>query len=85
MKKIVVISAGIVGIIGIWFYHRDKKYPLTKGYYFMNKFSIPDKVLTLPNIKLANRLLSKVELPQTPEILLEKYAILKPRMKKRYP
>ena len=85
MKKIVVISAGIVGIIGIWFYHRDKKYPLTKGYYFMNKFSIPDKVLTLPNIKLANRLLSKVELPQTPDDIIREIRYIKTKDEEKIP
>lgn len=39
-QKIVIISTGIVRLIGTWFYHRDKKYPLTKGYYLINKFSV---------------------------------------------
>lgn len=77
MKKIVATSAGIAGLIGIWCYYRDRKYPLAKGYYLMNKFSIPDKVLTLSNVRLANRLLSKEKLPETPDDIIREIRYIK--------
>ncbi|MCC3865692.1 alpha/beta hydrolase [Terrisporobacter petrolearius] len=85
MKKIVIISTGIAGLIGTWFYHRDKKYPLTKGYYLMNKFSVPDKVLTLSNVKLANRLLSKGGLPKTPDGIIREMQYVKTENEEKIP
>lgn len=85
MKKRFVISAGIAGLIGLWFYYRDKKYPLTKGYYLMNKFSVPDKVVTLSNVKLVNKLLSKEGLPKTPDDITREIRYIKTEDKESIP
>lgn len=44
-----------------------------------------DKVLTLPNIKLVNRLLSKVELPQTPEDIIREIRYIKTEYEENIP
>lgn len=70
MKIQVIISLGIAMLIGVWFYYRDKKYPLAKGYYILNKFSIPSQLLSLSNIKSINKLLSKCNFTKMPDNII---------------
>ncbi len=57
MKNIALI--GVIGGFGAWIYHRNKKYPLAKGYGILNKIVIPDGILNVQSVKLANSILSK--------------------------
>lgn len=85
MKRKAIIVAGIAGALGMWFHYRDKKYPLAKGYYLLNKFSIPGNVLTLSNIKLANKILSKGWLPKTPNDINRAIHYIKTEGKEKIP
>ena len=63
MKKKMAILATL-GLAGAaWYNHRNKKYPLAKGYRIFNKFVLNGSLVTIPVAKFANKVLSLESLP----------------------
>lgn len=66
MKKTYLVMTGVTAAAALWCRLRDKKCPLAKGYSLMNKFIVPDGLFSYRVLKMANRRLASMELPEPP-------------------
>ena len=58
MKKKTIALLGALGAAGAWCVHRNKKYPLAKGYGAFNKVAIPGAILNEKVAKFANSIMA---------------------------
>lgn len=61
-RKLVTTGALALGAKA-WCVHRNKKYPLAKGYGFLNKIIFPGAMITPRIVKLANTVIAAIGLP----------------------
>lgn len=60
MNKKSLLVGALAGIgAAAWLAHRNKKYPLAKGYALLNKFSVPGAFVCAPVSALGNAVLQK--------------------------
>ena len=52
---------------GFWCIYRDRKYPICRELRFINKLAVPGCAVGLESVKMANRLLSRLPVPEPPE------------------
>lgn len=65
-KKKLLAGALAVAGAAAWSAHRNKKYPLAKGYAPFNKFAVPGGFVCRPVSALGNAVLQKIPLPAVP-------------------
>ncbi len=51
---------------GLWCVRRDRKYPVCRELRFVNKLVVPGCAVSLKTVKMANRVLSRLPLPEPP-------------------
>ena len=51
---------------GLWCVRRDRKYPVCRELRFVNKLVVPGCAVSLKPVKMANRVLSRLPLPEPP-------------------
>lgn len=66
MKKKTSVFLGALGIGSVWCAYRNKKYPLAKGYGLLNKVIIDGAVLNKSTAKLANKIITRIGIPDPP-------------------
>lgn len=66
MKKGTSVFLWTLGIGSVWCAYRNKKYPLAKGYGMMNKVIIGGAALNKNTAKLANKIITRIGLPDPP-------------------
>ena len=67
MNKKSLLVGALAGFgAAAWSAHRNKKYPLAKGYALLNKFSVPGAFVCAPVSALGNAVLQKMPLPAVP-------------------
>lgn len=67
MNKKSLLVGALAGFgAAAWSAHRNKKYPLAKGYALLNKFSVPGAFVCAPVSALGNAVLQKMPLPTVP-------------------
>jgi len=67
-KKLAILGALVLG--SAWCIHRNRKYPLAKGYGLFNKVAINGAVINTHTVKLGNKLLAYKNLPNVPSNLI---------------
>ncbi len=70
-KTFILLTAVALGAT-VWSIHRNKKYPLAKGYRPFNKVVINGSIINIPILKFANKILEKEPLPSLPNELISK-------------
>lgn len=60
-KKHICITGALAA--AAWCGWRDRKYPLARGYWLLNKFAVPGFFLSGPTLRLANKCLRGMKLP----------------------
>lgn len=79
MKKTLTLLTFIALGATTWSIHRNKKYPLAKGYKLFNKVVISGSVINNHTLTLANKILSNEPLPPVPNVLISKQINIKTR------
>mgnify|MGYP002571284176 CR=1 FL=1 len=76
-KKLAILGALVLG--SAWCIHRNRKYPLAKGYGLFNKVAINGAVINTHTVKLGNKLLAYKNLPNVPSNLIRESKKIKTR------
>lgn len=67
MKKKYMAALAVGAAAGIWCASRDKKYPVCRELWFVNKLAVPVWAVSLSRAKLSNRMLDRMPLPDPPQ------------------
>lgn len=67
VKKKYWAALAALAAAGLWCVRRDRKYPIRRELRFVNKLVVPGCAVNLGTVKMANRVLSRMPLPEPPE------------------